>query len=129
MRFRSQANSGGGFRGPRASRASVTPRVLSLPWWPDDNNLGGAQAWHRRWYPVVNGLAAAGALAETDDPSGVAALTVFFVRTSLEKLPSVEELGQYVPPLVTNIVDIHGLPVGGQPAAGAQIADQVPVQG
>src|SRR5205823_10891895 len=43
MRFRSQANSGGGFRGPRASRASITPRVLSLPWWPDDNNLGGTQ--------------------------------------------------------------------------------------
>jgi uncharacterized protein len=26
------------------------------------NNLVGAQAWHRRWYPAVNGLAAAGAL-------------------------------------------------------------------
>ena len=26
------------------------------------NNLVGAQAWHRRWYPAVNGLAAVGVL-------------------------------------------------------------------
>jgi penicillin-binding protein 1A len=43
---------------------------------------------------------------------GFAAISVFFVRNSLDKLPSVDELGQYVPPLVTNIVDIHGMPVG-----------------
>ncbi len=43
---------------------------------------------------------------------GFAALSIFFVRNSLDKLPSVDELGQYVPPLVTNIVDIHGMPVG-----------------
>src|ERR1041385_2023661 len=44
--------------------------------------------------------------------AGMGALSVFFVRHSLENLPSVDELGQYVPPLVTNIVDIRGLPVG-----------------
>jgi membrane protease YdiL (CAAX protease family) len=26
------------------------------------NNLAGAQSWHRRWYPAVNALAAAGSL-------------------------------------------------------------------
>src|SRR5690349_3532053 len=44
--------------------------------------------------------------------AGFGLLGVFFVRMSLENLPSVQELGQYVPPLVTNIVDIHGLAVG-----------------
>jgi uncharacterized protein len=27
------------------------------------NNLAGMQPWHRRWYPAVNALAAAGVLA------------------------------------------------------------------
>lgn len=44
--------------------------------------------------------------------AGFSAISLFFVRNSLEKLPSVDELGQYVPPLVTNIVDIHDRPVG-----------------
>ena len=44
--------------------------------------------------------------------TGVAALSVFFIRNSLQKLPPVDELGQYVPPLVTNVLDVNGLPIG-----------------
>lgn len=44
--------------------------------------------------------------------TGVAVFSVVFVRNALEQLPSVHELGQYVPPLVTNVLDVHGLSVG-----------------
>src|SRR3954464_290058 len=44
--------------------------------------------------------------------AGISVVSVFFVRKALEDLPSVDALGQYVPPLVTNIVDVHGLSVG-----------------
>ncbi len=44
--------------------------------------------------------------------TGFAMLSMYVVNNSLEQLPSVDDLGQYVPPLVTNIVDMNGLPVG-----------------
>src|SRR5258706_265086 len=44
--------------------------------------------------------------------TGFATISMYFVHNSLEQLPSVDDLGQYVPPLVTNIVDVNGLPIG-----------------
>ena len=44
--------------------------------------------------------------------AGLVIISGVFVRSAIQDLPSVDDLGQYVPPLVTNVVDIHGLPVG-----------------
>ncbi|MCG3205554.1 MAG: Penicillin-binding protein 2D [Elusimicrobia bacterium] len=43
---------------------------------------------------------------------GWAVLSLAFLHKSIKDLPSVEALGDYVPPLVTQIVDTYGQPVG-----------------
>lgn len=44
--------------------------------------------------------------------AGWATLSLFFVREALEDLPSIDSLEQYVPPLVTQVIDTYGKPVG-----------------
>jgi len=44
--------------------------------------------------------------------TGIATLAMAFVRRALKELPSVQGLEEYVPPLVTQIVDTYGQPVG-----------------
>ena len=47
----------------RARRADVAFAAAACVVLAGYNNLAGARPWHRRWYPVVNGCAAAAALA------------------------------------------------------------------
>ena len=47
----------------RARRADVAFAAAACVVLAGYNNLAGARPWHRRWYPVVNGCAAAVALA------------------------------------------------------------------
>ena len=44
--------------------------------------------------------------------TGLATLAMAFVRQALKELPSVQGLEEYVPPLVTHVVDTYGQPVG-----------------
>src|SRR5689334_1207469 len=44
--------------------------------------------------------------------AGFVTISAVLLRSAIQELPSVDELGQYVPPLVTNVTDIHGLSVG-----------------
>jgi penicillin-binding protein 1A len=44
--------------------------------------------------------------------TGLAVLAMAFVRRALKELPSVQGLEEYVPPLVTQVVDTYGQPVG-----------------
>jgi penicillin-binding protein 1A len=44
--------------------------------------------------------------------TGMAVLAMVFVKHALEDLPSVESLEGYVPPLVTQVIDTYGHPVG-----------------
>src|SRR3954464_6420978 len=44
--------------------------------------------------------------------TGLATLAMAFVRRALKELPSVQALEDYVPPLVTQVVDTYGQPVG-----------------
>ncbi len=44
--------------------------------------------------------------------TGLATLSMAFVRRALKELPSVQGLEEYVPPLVTSVVDTYALPVG-----------------
>jgi penicillin-binding protein 1A len=44
--------------------------------------------------------------------TGVISIGLFAVKRALDGLPNVESLEQYVPPLVTNVVDINDRPVG-----------------
>jgi len=44
--------------------------------------------------------------------AGLATLSMAFVRRALKELPSVQGLEEYVPPLVTQVVDTYNLPVG-----------------
>jgi uncharacterized protein len=53
------------------------------------NNLAGAQPWHRRWYPAVNALAAATALAA----ASASGLTPADLGLSRDRLRSGLELG------------------------------------
>lgn len=43
--------------------------------------------------------------------TGVAAIGMFVIQDSLKELPSVDSLKEYVPPLVTQVIDSEGLPV------------------
>jgi uncharacterized protein len=45
---------------PKADVAFAVAVCAALTWY---NNITGGRAWHRRWYPAVNALAAAAALA------------------------------------------------------------------
>ena len=47
----------------RARRADVAFAAAACVVLAGYNNLAGARPWHRRWYPVVNGCAAAAALS------------------------------------------------------------------
>jgi membrane protease YdiL (CAAX protease family) len=47
----------------RARRADVAFAAAACVVLAGYNNLAGARPWHRRWYPVINGCAAAAALA------------------------------------------------------------------
>lgn len=44
--------------------------------------------------------------------AGLSILSLVFVRRALEELPSASKLEEYVPPLVTQVIDTNGLPVG-----------------
>lgn len=44
--------------------------------------------------------------------AGLSLIGLVVTRTLLQDIPSVENLAQYVPPLVTNVLDVHGKPIG-----------------